>query len=215
MDEILLLLLSKRAHKEPLHATTRALAAELGISQQSFSRKAIGLVSCGYIKREGGAYLLTKKAIEEAKSLQKALSDSLFGGARLDFGGRVVRGLGQGKKFLSIPKYKKGVEKELGFSPFPGTLNVNIPPEEIELRLRLKSKNPIIIKGFVQKGKTYGPILAYPALIGECIRGAVIFPDRSVHGLSVMELIAPMDIKKKLRIRDGDSISFSVECEGC
>ncbi len=215
LDEIVLLLLKKGAHREPVYATTRQLASELGISQQSFSRRSILLVSDGYIEKQKGAYLLTKKAVSDSKSLYRSLSDSLFGGKSLDFTGKIIHGHSQGAKFMEIPEYKKQFAKVLGFEPYPGTLNISIPPEDIELRLRLKSKKPRIIEGFKRGGETFGSIIAYEILISETIKGAVLFPDRSTHGLTVMELIAPVNIKQKLKLEDGDQITFRVDCPEC
>ncbi|MEM2963355.1 MAG: DUF120 domain-containing protein [Candidatus Anstonellales archaeon] len=210
-DDIIFLLLKKGAHRDPVRATTRQLAAELGISQQSFSRRSLILISEGYIERQGGAYILTNKALSEAKTIYRTLSEALFGGKSLEFTGKIVHGISQGEKFMKMHDYRRQFIKLLGFDPYPGTLNVTIPPEDIELRLRLKSKKPILIEGFKRGRRTYGSIIAYPALIEDTIRGAVIFPDRSTHGLTIMELIAPINIKQKLRLEDGDQITFRVD----
>ena len=101
------------------------------------------------------------------------------------------------------------IEQKLGFSPYAGTLNLEILPDFLEKRLELRSSRPIKIPGFSSGGRTYGPIDAYRCVVGG-MDGAVIFPVRSQHGLSVIEVIAPVYLMGELGLKYGSELEIEV-----
>ena len=40
--------------------------------------------------------------------------------------------------------------------------------------------------------------------------GAVIFPEMSVHGLQVIEVISPFNLRKKLSLSDGSKVTVEM-----
>ncbi len=201
MDEILLLLLKIGAHRKAAKITTLELGAEIGISQQSASRRLGQLEEEGYVKRTGEGISITKKAHEifaaEYAILKAALEE------KLEISGSIVTGLGEGRYYMELEGYKKQIREKLGFVPYPGTLNIEV--DEKWKKDQLMGIEPVLIKGFANKDRTYGDIYAYPGKL-EGDRCAVVVPLRSSHGPKILEIISGFDIRKKLNKKDGDKI---------
>lgn len=208
MDEVILLLARKGALGTAVRITTSELGHLLGMSQQNASVRIRSLDRQGLVERSSSGFRLTRKAGHALLS-EFSLLKKIFEGGPIIFHGKVVRGFKQGKFYLSLPGYRKAIEERLGFTPYPGTLNIEVFPEDLELRLELRTRKPIEIPGFSYKGKVYGPIEAYRCRISG-IEGAAIFPRRSQHGLSVVELIAPTCLSKELGLRAGSKVEVEV-----
>ncbi len=201
MDEILLLLLKIGAHRKPAKITTLELGAEIGISQQSASRRLGQLEEEGYVRRTGEGISITKKAQEifaaEYAILKAAIEE------KLEISGTIVTGLGEGRYYMELEGYRSQIKEKLGFSPYPGTLNIEV--DEKWKKDQLMGIEPVLIKGFASKDRTYGDIYAYPGKLGD-EKCAVVVPLRSSHGPNVLEIISEFDIRKKLNKKDGDRI---------
>lgn len=207
MDELLIYLFSKKAHLKKFISTTSEIAIETGFSQQSISRKLIEFETEGLIERSEGIKL-TSKSVDSVVNLYKTLKDVLEP-EPLIFTGIVVSGLGEGKHYLSIEGYKKGIKKALGFDPYPGTLNLKIPQTELWKRNLLTNSSPIEIPGFKSNDRTFGGIFSYRVEIkGE--KGAIIIPLRTHHGPEFLEIIAPFCIREKFSLKDGDSLEVKL-----
>lgn len=204
MDEMLLLLLRHGAHARPARLTGAELGAALSMSQQNASRRLSELERSGYVGRTEGGILLTRKACGELSALYSSLK-AAFEGGRLEIDGTVTTGLGEGKYYLSLPGYRKQIEKKLGFSPYPGTLNIRLEEADLWKRQHLLSLDPVVIRGFRDENRTYGDLFAYRCAAGggKC---AAIVPLRTHHGADILEIIAPHDLKRKLRKKDGDRV---------
>ncbi len=209
IDEVLAYLVRRGAHLEPAKITTREIAYDLDMSQQTASRKAIELIKSGKIERTPEGMVVTGKALAELKRTVDELQKMLYPELGFEFSGKVVSGLGEGARFMKIQQYKDNIKKQLGFVPYAGTLNVKINPEDVEKRLRLKTHPPIIINGFRLAGKDFGKILCYRCKI-RGIQGAIVFPVRSTHGLNVLEMIAPVNLRKELSLTDQSWTEFVV-----
>jgi riboflavin kinase, archaea type len=208
MDEILLLLLSQGAHKRPLRLTTAEIGSQCGMSQQNASRKLALLSEGGYIERGKDGIRLTRRACDEAAALYSALK-GVFEGGKLELDGTIVKGLGEGGFYMSLPGYRRQITEKLGFDPFPGTLNVRLDAGEEWKRRQLLEGEPIIISGFRDKDRTFGDLFAYRCSVAGK-GGAVIVPLRTHHGPEILELVFGFNAKKALRKKDGDRVKVSV-----
>ena len=208
ISEIVFYLLQKGAHLEPKRITTNDIAEGLGISQQTASRKVIQLEKEGAIERIDGKILLTGKMIADVRTFMHDVLDSLESESVV-FKGKVVAGIGKGAYFLGQKEYSAQFLKKLDFMPFPGTLNVTISGEDIEKRLLLRQKKPIVVDGFERGGKRFGKIDVYKCAVAG-IPCAIVFPEMSVHGLQVLEIIAPFSLRKKLKLEDGSEVQIDV-----
>ncbi len=208
MDELILLLAEKGALDEPVHLTTRNLGKSLSMSQQNASIRLRKLIQEGSVASGEKGIRITQKGRKELTRLYSRLS-SIFQKNKFVFTGRVVSGSDEGKYYVSLSPYKNRMKEALGFTPFPGTLNIEMDESQIEHRIALREHHPIMIKGFRQGGRSFGPVELYPCSIGG-YEGALIFPFRSHHGLRVLEIISPYDLAKKLDITKGSKIKVEV-----
>jgi len=142
------------------------------------------------------------------RKLLREVLDSLEG-TSITFSGKIVEGLGEGAYYVRQKAYMGQFHRKLCFKPFPGTLNVSIDAEDIEKRLLLREQKPIIINGFRSGERSFGTIHAYRCSINS-VPAAIIFPERSVHGLQTLEIIAPYNLRKKIGVSEGSQVKVEV-----
>ena len=123
------------------------------------------------------------------------------------FYGIITSGIGEGSIFMSMEHYKKEIKNKLGFDAYPGTLNLKIKEDQL---ISLKKFNSIKINGFKKNNEVFGGISCYKAKINN-INGAVIIPDINKHKKDIIEFIAPINLKSKLDIKDGDKIKIIIQ----
>ena len=121
--------------------------------------------------------------------------------------GIVAEGKGEGARFVSMQHYDQAFFDKLGFRAYPGTLNVKT---KIPVSLDLKKLKSIRISGFKAKEKTYGGVDCYPAKISG-INGAVIVPEFTGHGKEIIEFIAPVHLRTKLKLKNNDKVRIDLE----
>jgi riboflavin kinase len=201
MDEVLILLLRMGAYRKPVKLTTKELGTEVKMSQQNASRKLMALEEEGYLERSHEGLKLTKKTLEELGETY-ALLKQVFE-EKIEISGKIVGGLGEGKYYMGLEGYRDQIKERLNLDPYIGTLNIKV--EETWKREHLIALDPIVIRGFKDKERTYGDILAYPCKLEghDC---AIIVPMRTSHGPQIVEIICGFDIRKKLKKKDGDRI---------
>ncbi|HLC61008.1 MAG TPA: DUF120 domain-containing protein [Candidatus Nanoarchaeia archaeon] len=128
-----------------------------------------------------------------------------MGGGNANISGMIVKGLGEGAVFMSMPHYKNEIKKKLGFDAYPGTLNVKVTKLQFD---SLKNNIPIKINGFKKDGKIFGGANCHKSKIKN-INGAIIMPDINKHK-DIIEFIAPVHIKSKLKLADGDKVKIEL-----
>ncbi|MAG91484.1 hypothetical protein CMO83_02310 [Candidatus Woesearchaeota archaeon] len=119
----------------------------------------------------------------------------------LTLNGTIVRGLGEGTFFMSMQHYQKEIKKKLGFRAYPGTLNLKVTKKQSS---SLKSIASIKINGYKSNNKTLGGARCYKAKVNN-INGSIIVPELTKHK-NIIEFIAPIHLKSKLNMRNGDKI---------
>jgi riboflavin kinase len=121
--------------------------------------------------------------------------------------GKIIAGQGGGTKFLSLPWVQKQIIEKLGFKPFPGTLNLRLTKESIKIKKELVETGKAIIIVPV-KGFCCG--LCYKARIMDKINGAFIIPQVPSYSEALLEVIAPVSLRKTLKLREGDEVRLTV-----
>jgi len=207
MDELLLLLLRSGAHREHVRLTTTEIGQMLGMSQQNVSRRLRALEKEGRIERKRQGVALTEEGVAEMRELLAQLQNAFD--SSLEMHGRIADGLGEGRFYLSRPGYRKQMREKLGFEPYHGTLNVLLDAGEGEKRRRLLQLEPVIIEGFTEDERTFGDLFAYKAKV-DGIECAVVVPLRTHHGQDVIELVAPVSLRKKLGKGTGERILVKI-----
>lgn len=205
---ILLYLAKKTALYGEFASSTGAIAAELSVSQQTVSRKLQEFATAGFLVRNvtpsGVTLRLTEKAKEKVAMFYGDLHQ-LFGHQKI-FTGMVKNGLGEGRFYMSQEQYKKQFQTILGFVPYPGTLNLLVDKTAAEAFLAIKHQH--YITGFATKERTFGGLKCYPVVIAKKMNGAIIIPDRSVHALNTVEVIAPVYLRQTLKLENGKKVEM-------
>jgi CTP-dependent riboflavin kinase len=120
--------------------------------------------------------------------------------------GKIVSGVGQGAFFTQLEWFQEQCQEKLGFKPYPGTLNIEISTDKIpEIEVLENDKS----HEFIPPDAAFCSGKAFPVSIAG-VRGAIIMPaaEVRVHGKNIVEVIAPINLKKKLGVADGDSITL-------
>ncbi|MEZ0319598.1 MAG: DUF120 domain-containing protein [Pyrobaculum sp.] len=187
--------------------TVSEAAKRLCMTRQGLYKVMKTLRSKGYLA-DGQTIVLTQKSREVLSFLLKRLLQ-YFNIASLRLIGYVVSGLGEGAFYMSLEGYKKAIEKALGFTPYPGTLNVKLDPQFLAYRRYLDGLPGIQIPGFSNGVRTYGGVKAFRAVVGG-IEGAVVMPERTHHSVDIIEVIAPVRLRDVLGLKDGDRLEVEV-----
>ncbi|WP_457743038.1 DUF120 domain-containing protein [Thermococcus sp.] len=205
---ILLVSLAKRgAVGKKIPITVRELASEIKTSPQTVLRILREMEKEGFIERKitGRRTFIevTPRGASFLKSLCDEISRALSRGVII---GEVVSGLGEGAYY--VKQYAPLIREYLGFEPFPGTLNVRIlfPKTVFDALCNVR---PVLIPGFTKEGRTFGDVKAYRVRI-DGVEGAIVIPSRTIHPPKIAEIIAPVKLREKLKLKDGDRIRVEV-----
>lgn len=123
--------------------------------------------------------------------------------------GRVVSGCGEGRYFMGREEYVVQIEEALGFTPFPGTLNVRVEPADLPAFHRLRDRQGILLEGFRNGKREYGRVAVHPCRLGGYAHCAVVIPEKGRYR-DVMELISPHNLRALLTLGDGDQVAVTV-----
>jgi riboflavin kinase len=121
--------------------------------------------------------------------------------------GRVASGLGEGQYYISREGYRRQFSEKLGFDPSPGTLNL-----QLDEPFALSDSDPksVRIEGFCDEGRTFGACRCRPVKING-IKGAIVRPERTSYPTTLLELIAPVNLREALGLSDGDVVEVILE----
>jgi riboflavin kinase len=205
------------AHRRTAKISTEYLAGKLGVAQQTASRYLIELESDGWISRaitpEGCLIKLTGKGFQELERLYadlRVLIEASYPPS-ITLEGVVFSGLGEGAFYIMKDSYRKQFIEKLGFDAYPGTLNLKLVTDyDARTRSELESYPGIEIQGFTAEGRTFGPVKCYPAIIENKEKGAIISAMRTHYDSSVLEIIAPVCLRKRLSLKDGHKVKVEV-----
>jgi riboflavin kinase len=206
-SEILLFIAEHAGLHRPLEMTTTSLAKNLGLSQQSISRRLIFLEKSGYITRKakttGIIMQLKEKGIDRLQKMHERLDRVLKPAHSLS--GKVVLGFGEGRYYVSLPQYRKEFQEKLNIDPYPGTLNIKINIDS--LKGFLFNTKCINISGFSDKSRSFGDIESFLISV-QGIKCAIIIPQRSAHEENIIEIISHEHLRKKLNLDVGSSVTM-------
>ena len=119
--------------------------------------------------------------------------------------GWVVSGTGRGAEFLSLDWVRKELRRELCLIPYPGTLNLRVPPE---VRTALFARRASFLRiadpsspdcpGYLQR-------VILRANGGVCPSAYLILPEQTMYK-DVLEVISAYHLRQKLNLQDGDAV---------
>jgi riboflavin kinase len=205
------------ACRRTVKVSTEYLADKIGASQQTASRHLINLEKIGWIKRtitpEGCLTKITDSGIAELKRLYSDLR-LIFEAAyppSVTLEGILFSGLGEGAYYVTKEGYRRQFMEKLGFDTYPGTLNLKLTTEyDMKTMSELEAYPNIEIQGFKDESRTFGSVKCYPAIINNKEKGAVVYALRSHYNASVLEIIAPVFLRGRLRLKDGNKVKVEI-----
>ncbi|MEM0090755.1 MAG: DUF120 domain-containing protein [Nitrososphaerota archaeon] len=217
-ESILIFLAENDAFAHEVRITTSMLAKQLSISQQTASRLLIQLEKEGYITRRivgKETYVkLTEKGMNELIDLHVRLKGIFERPVKITLEGRVFSGLGEGAYYISLSGYYNQIKEKLGFEPFLGTLNIKLlSSAAIEGRMLLEKVANIVIEGFKDEKRSYGSAKCIKALFNDEDECAILFIERTHHDTSVIEVVAPHNLREKHGLKDGDKVKLTVSLQ--
>ncbi|MFB6086027.1 MAG: DUF120 domain-containing protein [Halodesulfurarchaeum sp.] len=217
---VLKLLALDGGHRGKVKISGADVAADLDVSTQTASRRLQALEDADCISREtvgdGQFVELTERGIELLRGEYEDYRAIFEAKGTVELEGKITTGMGEGRHYVTLPGYKVQFEENLGYDPYPGTLNVSLTATSKRERSILASLEGIHIDEWEDEERTYGGATCYPATVeaetGHAFEGAhVIVPDRTHHDSDELEIIAPERIRDELGLLDGDEVSVDVE----
>ncbi|HEY7695420.1 MAG TPA: DUF120 domain-containing protein [Nitrososphaeraceae archaeon] len=212
-------LLLKGAKDNFIEFTSTDIGIEINKSQQAASKVILELQDLKYVERvkKGHGYLI--RVTDEGFSIVKKMSEFLHmalnsSPGKVHFSGTLVSGMGEGKYYMSLDGYRKQFEKKIGYIPFPGTLNIRIvDPLSLENRDKIETFRYHFVDGFSDSKRTYGWVKCYPVILNgnEKIRTDLLILERTHHDNNMLEIIAPVNIKKVLNLKNGDNVKVTLK----
>jgi riboflavin kinase len=193
---------------------TRELAERIGVTQQSASRIVLNLLGLGLMERvqsgtrqslkltAAGANLLSQEYLDYVRIFEVR--------ERLVFWGMVSSGFGEGHFFVARKGYQDQIENLFGFTPYAGTLNIQVALKE-RPKLKLLDDLPgIVLHGFTETGRTFGPVRCFRATLNDVAECILVRPQTGGH-VDIVELVASSQLRESLRLEDGMWVTVEVE----
>lgn len=122
--------------------------------------------------------------------------------------GILFSGLGNGAKFVKLDWVESQIEEKLGFRPYYGTINLRLDRESIDLVRKLKDDEGVKI---VPPDPKFCIAKTFKAKIMGKVQGAIILPEATVHAEDTLELIAPINMREELDLKDGQQVEVEIE----
>ncbi|MCD6503340.1 MAG: DUF120 domain-containing protein [Euryarchaeota archaeon] len=114
--------------------------------------------------------------------------------------GIISKGFGEGKYYVSA--YSNIIARNLGWKPYPGTINIIVNEATWRTVRALANKK---INGFKKNNRIFHDVY-YVECVLKGVRGIIVFPIVSKHGKNVIEVILP----KKININMGENVEVLV-----
>lgn len=127
----------------------------------------------------------------------------------MELTGRVVTGQRQASFFTQLDWVREQCARKLGFEPFPGTLNLEIIAEDLNLATEIKN-----IKGveLLPTDPNFCAATVLPVAI-KGVRCAVVVPaeDANIHAENIVEVMAGENLRRVLGLADGDRVTIKFD----
>jgi riboflavin kinase len=205
------------ARGRTIKISTKFLAGKLGFSQQTVSRRLIELERKGWIERtatrNGSLIRISDQGEAQLRKVRSSLNIIFEEKQPLSvtIEGTVFSGFGEGAYYITRDPYRRQFKEKLGFDPYPGTLNLKINSEyDANVRQELESYPGIEIRGFSNEDRTYGSVKCFHAAVNNKEKGAVVLALRTLYNSSVLEVMSPVYLRGRLKLKDGSRARIEV-----
>ncbi|MFW5929609.1 MAG: DUF120 domain-containing protein [Halobacteriota archaeon] len=190
------------------------LAETLDKSDQTVSRRLQSLEDLGLVTREMASDGQWIDVTDDGETvLRREYEDyrRVFEGpATVALEGELTHGMGEGSYYIGLDGYQEQFEERLGYSPYPGTFNVELTEESIRKRTALDSTDGVHIDEWQNDERTFGAATCYPAEV-DGVKAHVIRPHRSHYPEDMLEVIARVKLVDELDVDHGDHVEVTVE----
>lgn len=197
--------------------STEYLAGKLDLSQQTASRYLIELDSKKWIERsvtpDGCLIRIAETGLKELEKMYSQLRFLIEASypPSVTLEGTLFSGLGEGAYYISREQYRKQFIEKLGFDPYPGTLNLKLTTDyDLRTRGEIEAYPAIEVFGFTNEDRTFGSVKCYPLIVENKVKGAIVLALRSHYDISVIEIIAPVSLRRHLKLKDGHKVKVEV-----
>ena len=213
-------LLSKGARYNFIQLTSSSLGKSLQKSQQTASKYLTELEDGGFIERfmKGRKVFvrITNKGYAELVKLHSHLGSSLGAfSSYIELKGEVISGMGEGAYYMSLKGYTKQFKSQLGYVPFPGTLNVKLYQKEyVEAIQQFDDFDGQKIDSFSDGKRTFGWVKCFKSKINNKIDCELILLERTHHDTTIVEFIAKTNIRKSLKIGNKSNVKIKISILG-
>ena len=198
---------------------SKQLSDRFDVSKQTITRRLQVLDQADLITRNrsqnGQRIRITPKGRRTLVSEWDEYCQLFRNGDTIELRGKVSDGLGKAQHFISLSGYVEQFKRQLGYEPYPGTLNVSLDTVSTARRSLLADTAGIVIEQWEDGDETYGAATCYPALV-ETESGLthdpvhVLVPDRTDHDSDELEVIAATKLRDRLELEDNEVISVYV-----
>ncbi len=135
-------------------------------------------------------------------------------GASFIINGIIFSDLGQASKFMALDWVQQSLSECLGFSPYPATLNVRPADRKDAATWESVQKDTSCYSAMPSHGGSCSARV-FRVMIRDGSRrmehetaGAVLLPDVKEYPKNKIEVVAPMRLKEKFGVSDGDQITL-------
>ena len=131
--------------------------------------------------------------------------------AREKIRGRLVSGIGRGKDFTQLDWARREFIDKLGFDPFPGTLNVILDNQQSLSTWGHLRATPGVRLENPNSGPGNCSARCFKVSIEGQVDAAIVLPEVESYPENQVEVIAPIELREWLAVKDGDLIILSIE----
>jgi CTP-dependent riboflavin kinase len=126
--------------------------------------------------------------------------------------GLIFSDLGRASSFMSIDWVRLALEKNLGFAPFPATLNIRpVQTQDAETwrRIRARPGMPLAAaEGGFCRARLYPVEICGNAAGAQRVAGAILVPEVKDYPSDKIEIVAPVRLKDHFAVSDGDALTL-------
>ena len=76
--------------------------------------------------------------------------------------------------------------------------------------MELEAYPAVEVTGFQSEDRSFGVVKCYPAVVDNKVKGALVTALRSHYDVSVLEIIAPVCLRKQLNLKDGNKVKVEI-----
>jgi CTP-dependent riboflavin kinase len=120
--------------------------------------------------------------------------------------GVIFSGSGEAAFFTRLDWVKQQCREKLGFEPYPGTLNLEVGKEDLLMMNSLVEEDGIKL---VPPTTEFCEAVCIKVSVGT-VKAAAIIPHVDDYYENTIEIIAPVKVKERLNLEDGDELIVTI-----